>query len=234
MSKKGAQDIIQSIIGAEAYTEGHGPDGGVMRPPVITVSRYFGAGGTEISRLLAERLGVRLFDRDLLKEVIKEAKGDKFLLEKMDERVTTLMDDLMHTFFSDKGASKDDFFHYLARVVLGITQTGGVVVGRGAHLLVPKGVFRIRLEGSLAVCTKRVAKNMDIKRVRAERLIVRTNKERASFVEKLAKRFPPDGSEFDLTINTDIFTQDQVVDLILHAMREASLLPPADKGPKKA
>ena len=34
--------------------------------PVITISRQYGAGGREIAGLVAEKLGVKLYDRCLL------------------------------------------------------------------------------------------------------------------------------------------------------------------------
>lgn len=230
MSSENALDIINSIIGAEMYAEEHhGKPKGPVRP-LVTVSRYFGANSTEISRLLAQRLGVQLYDRELLDAVIKESNADKYLVERLDEHSTSFLDDVVHSFFSKKSASSEDFYHNLIKVLMGIAQAGGVIVGRGAHLLLPKRqVFRLRIEGSLEVCTKRVAERMDIKPGKAEKLIIATNKERTRFVKELYRRYPSNKAYYDMVVNTDMFSDDQVVEIVALAMKFAGFkVPPRE------
>src|SRR2546430_2170793 len=40
-----------------------------MAPPVITVTRQYGSGGSDIARLVAERLGWELVDNEFVEEV---------------------------------------------------------------------------------------------------------------------------------------------------------------------
>lgn len=40
---------------------------------VITIGRQFGSGGRELGRLLASRLGIAYYDKELLFEAAKEA-----------------------------------------------------------------------------------------------------------------------------------------------------------------
>lgn len=223
MAEKSAQEIIQSIIGAVAYAEEQKKQqGNPVLKPVVTISRFFGAGGTDVARLLAERLGVQLYDQELLKEVIKTAKADKFLMAKMDERVTSLMEDFVQSLLSSKAISKDDFIYHLAKVALGIAESGGVIVGRGTNMILTQGqAFRVRIDGSMSVCVERVAKNLVIKKKKAEKLILAENEERARFAAKVAKRFPSDRYPFELIISTDTFTPGQAVNLILAGMKEA-------------
>lgn len=226
MVDKSPQEIIQSIIGAELYEEervgeGEGKAKKVPLKPLVTVSRYFGANGTDTARLLAERLGVRLYDQELLDAITKEARADKYLMKQLDERVTGLMDDLINSIFTKKSASKDDFYHYMAKVILGISQQGGVIVGRGAHLLLTgHPAFRLRVEGSLDACAQRVAKRLDLKKKKAERLVEKTNEERAEFVRKMFKNISPDTFYYDMVVNSDTYTPEQVVNLAVAGMKE--------------
>ena len=41
---------------------------------VITIGRQFGSGGREIGRLIAEKLGIEYYDKELLAEAEKEAE----------------------------------------------------------------------------------------------------------------------------------------------------------------
>ena len=44
-----------------------------MEKKVIAISREFGSGGRTIGRLVAERLGIGFYDRDIIKKVVKES-----------------------------------------------------------------------------------------------------------------------------------------------------------------
>jgi cytidylate kinase len=223
--------IIQSIVGADLYSttttkKGTAPKSKMA--PLVTISRFYGAGSGDISRMLSERLGVQLYDKELLKSIVKDAKADKHLLDRLDERVTNLVDELVHSFFSKKSTNKDSFLRYMAKVILGIGPSGGVIIGRGAHLILPEDrTFRIRLEGSMKACIKRVANRKSVKKSKAEKMILKVNKERLKFHKELVKRYPTSVDGYDLTINTDRFTAEQCVEIILVAMQEIGFKIPA-------
>ncbi|MBF0612178.1 MAG: cytidylate kinase-like family protein [Magnetococcales bacterium] len=227
MFDRSPEAVIQSLVSAELYSEGHLKEDGSPMVPLVTVSRSCGSNGTLIAQQLSERLKVRFYDKELLNEIVKVAKGDKYLLERLDEHATTLMDELIHTFFAKKGVSRHDFHHYLIKVVLGISRTGGVIVGRGAHLLVPHPrVFRLRLEGSLPICAKRIAERMGVKPAKAEKIILKTDADRDEFVKKIFKSYPTKRIFYDLVVNTDNFTTQQVVNIVAVAMAEAGFAVP--------
>ncbi len=53
---------------------------------IITVSREYGSGGLDISKILSEKLGVELFDKKLIEEIAKDMGMDPEQLEKYDEK----------------------------------------------------------------------------------------------------------------------------------------------------
>jgi cytidylate kinase len=53
----------------------------------ITIAREYGSGGGIVARLLADRLGWRLLDRDLLNEVARAANVAPAVAERYDERI---------------------------------------------------------------------------------------------------------------------------------------------------
>lgn len=232
MAKTEPQKAIQSIIGSELYRvdgEKKKGDRTPSGPPLVTISRQMGTCSGITAKLLAERLGVELYDKGLLKAIVKEAKDDKQLLEQLDERATSLVDDMVHAFLSKKSTNKDAYFRYMAKVILNIGPAGGVVVGRGAHVLLPEGrAFRVRLEGSPKVCAARIAASKDIKKGKALKLVEKTNKERDKFAEEVAKRYPGDFTGYDLTLNADLFEPEQMVRIIVAAMIERGFPVPAE------
>ncbi|MBF0445742.1 MAG: cytidylate kinase-like family protein [Magnetococcales bacterium] len=230
--EKDMQGILQSIIKVELYGK-HKDEKKAPTIPVVTVSRYCGANGSETAALLAEKLGVQLYDQNLLDTITKEVKTDKYLLERLDEKATGPIDDFIHSVFTKHGASKDDFYRGMIKVILDSSRNGGVIVGRAAHLLTTSNrMFRLRLEGSLPVCTERVAKRMNVKKSKARKFILKTNEERVKFVKKVFDRYTSDTAYYDMVINTDMYTPEQLVNLVIMTMSEAGfrVTPPKIKG----
>ena len=55
---------------------------------VITVSREFGSGGKAIGKLVAEKLGYKFYDAEIIDEVVKSSGLAKEIVEKYDEYAT--------------------------------------------------------------------------------------------------------------------------------------------------
>ena len=44
-----------------------------MKKNIIAISREFGSGGRTIGRLVAQKLGIQFYDRDIIKKVVEES-----------------------------------------------------------------------------------------------------------------------------------------------------------------
>ncbi len=95
-------------------------------------------------------------------------------------------------------------------------------------------MFRLRLEGSLPVCIERVAERMDVRKSKARKIILKTNEERTKFVKKVFTRYTNHKAYYDMVINTDLYTPDQLVNLVIMTMKEAGFRVTPQKSKKKA
>ena len=59
-----------------------------MSKKVITISREFGSGGRSIGRAVAERLGYRFYDQEIIMQVAESSGLSKEIVEKYDEYAT--------------------------------------------------------------------------------------------------------------------------------------------------
>ena len=55
---------------------------------IVTISREFGSGGRTIGKLVAEKLGYRFYDGELIDEVVKSSGLSREIVEKYDEYAT--------------------------------------------------------------------------------------------------------------------------------------------------
>src|SRR5438034_2990395 len=68
-----------------------------MAPPVITGTRQYGAGGSDIARLVAERLGWELVDNQFVEAVARRAGVPPDEVAQREERAPGLLERLART-----------------------------------------------------------------------------------------------------------------------------------------
>jgi cytidylate kinase len=189
---------------------------------VVTVSRGYGSLGKQVAQALADRLGVRACDRSILEEVASRANVDLELVTKLDETVRHSRIEPWKDFFVGQSFSEERYLHHLVKVVMNISRKGGVIIGRGAHLILgPKRAFRVRIIGSPEICAQRIAERRQLDLDAAKKRVEIIDRQRAEYVQKLYGVDSADNSVFDLVINSDRFGLEQIVELILKGMQLA-------------
>ena len=231
--KCSVERLIEGLIGVELAQERKAVEEKAAQARkasyVVTVSRGFGSLGKRIAQALADRLGVRCCDRSILEGVAERAHVDIKLVERLDENLEHVSTTPWKEFFKGKSFRKERYLHYLVKVVMNISKKGGVIVGRGAHLILGPGrSFRVRIIGSLEACAQRVAEREHLDIEAAREKVVTVNRQRADYLEQLYGEGINDCSDYDLVLNTDRFDEEQAVALILHSMQQAGYDIPAE------
>ncbi len=101
---------------------------------IITISREFGAGGGEIGRKVADKLGFELYDKALIMQAARSANIDPTTMIKHDEKVSTLAA-FTQSFFDLYNSPLDArLFDAEKEVIKKIGEHGKcVIVGRNAN-----------------------------------------------------------------------------------------------------
>lgn len=212
--------LVEAIVKAHA-AEMHGERG--AERPVVTLSRDHGSGGREIAQHLAKRLAVPVFDKELLDAVVERSGADPRLMAQLDEKTRGFWDSWIVSMLSGENVLEDNYRRHLVKVVLGIFNTGngGVIVGRGAHLVLARqNVFRVRIIAPPETCAERVARERRIGLEEAGKEVASVNEGRAKFVWDVFKQRLNEPAAFDLTINTDHLSQyEEAAEIIVFAMQ---------------
>lgn len=202
---------------------------------VVTVSRDFGSMGKLAAQLLAETLKLRCCDRYILQEVARRAHVDEELVSVLDEHVSKINSHWWQHLLQKEALSYEDYYHYLVKTVLSVSRTGGVIIGRGAHLILgEKKAFRVRITGSVEKCAERVARREKIDIKDAIQLVHKVNNERAEYLKILYDTDINDPSNYDLVLNSDRYNCEQIVDLIRDSMEKAGYKLPDETRIKAA
>ncbi len=197
---------LLSVISAMAEVAERTPKeaGGRPKRPVITISRDLGSGGDEIARRLADRLGLELFDEKVLTEVAARLEDDPAIVRMIDEGFGRAKDMWLYRLFSGNDIGPDTYRDTLIKVVMSLGRLGGVIVGRGAHVILAEScALRLRIAGSEAVCAHRVMAEKGIGEAEAKTRVHDTNHRRGKFVWDVFHSRLSDASQFDMTLNSD-------------------------------
>ena len=213
-------DALLSFMKSDDYQATHA----VTReppPPVITLARDHGAGGEAIATKVAELLGVRALDKEILDAVVAEAKSDPQLMRQLDEKSPARGGMFLYASLMGLNDPLSEYQKLLTRAVNAIAFQGGVILGRGAHLLLRGQLrFRVRIVGSEDICAHRLAGDAAAAVPAKLEEVRKINAARAKFFEDTFKVSNQDPLQYDLIINTDRFTDlNEVADLIVQAFK---------------
>ena len=187
---------------------------------VVTLSREPGSGGRIIANRLAEKLGIDIFHQEVIHEMAKSAHVSEQLLETLDEKGLSTLEDWISSLVNKRYLWPDRYFQHLMKVIGTIGKHGrAVIVGRGANfILPPEKRFRLRIVAPQAWRISNVAKEYDISAEDAKRRVMRTESDRRAFIRKYFNAEIADPTNYDLIINTAVLGVDDAVKVISSAL----------------
>ncbi len=219
------QELIQSLVRSE-YQHERKDSREAPTPPLVTISRDHGSGGCEIARRLAKALNIPIWDREILDAIAHAANSDPELMAQLDDKIKTRKDTWIYNLLSGQNAFIASYRHHLVNVALALAQRGGVIIGRGVHLILAnRPVFRLRVVGSLDTCARRVMASEQLDYERAIERVKQVNKERDQFLWDTFHHHLDESACFDLIINTDKFDDrwDDTAEQLLRTIRLTGL-----------
>jgi len=96
----------------------------------VTISREFGAGGSEIGEGLARRLGWEVLDRDLLERMYDRFHVSRKMLEAVDETEASWVYDVLGTWVDQSAVGHEKYVAQLGKVVAAAARRQGRRPGR--------------------------------------------------------------------------------------------------------
>ena len=192
---------------------------------VVTIARGFGSGGRTIGKMLAEKLGVKFYDNELIR-IASDASGiNEALFGQSDEKTKNGL-------FGKPGVykgevivpgktgfiSEENLFNYQAMVIKKLaSEESCVIVGRCADYVLrdEPHVVRVFIYADEEQCIKNAAEVKGItERKEAIKTITATDKERAAYYKAHTGREWIDARNYDLCLNSGDLGFDKCVDII--------------------
>ena len=194
---------------------------------IITIGRQFGSGGHQVGRKLAKELGLKIYDKELLKLVAEESGICEKVLENYDEKPTS---SLMYSIVMDVYPSMNYVGTTLNQQIYqaqydAIRRLGErescVIVGRGADYILRdcKDLTSVFVHAPLDFRVKRVAEFEHITEAKARDMVIKADKKRASFYNFQTEKKWGAVDSYNLAVDTSDLGIDGAVKLIQQYIR---------------
>ena len=171
---------------------------------VITISRQYASGGRYVGKILANKLGINFYDKELILLASKESGLSQKYISKTDES-------------KRKNENDDRIFIAESKVIKRIAKKEScVIVGRCADYILKdnKDVLKVFLYSSDEAKIKRAVKYYGLNSENALSEINRVNKEREKHYKFYTGRNWIDMNNYDLMINVDLKGTDTTAEII--------------------
>ena len=201
--------------------------------PVITISRQYGSLGDEIGRDVAQRLGLRFVDHDIIDEVAQRLGVSAESLDKRDERSGRLVGELVRTmqqFYpatlaprmdaDDSGVEEAAYLQMIRQVLWEVARTNqAVILERGSPFILAHHpeIVHVLVMAPLEIRVERVMAAESLDHQQAVQRIQHVDDDRSRYVRHFYHANWLDMANYDLIVNTGHFTQFQAVSLICTA-----------------
>lgn len=190
----------------------------------ITIGRQNGCGAHEIADQLAEALGLKLYDKDLIHMTSDESKlSEEFVSAKEEKMTSNVLFDLVNEAYgysSEDIAPKDTLFLAQSKVIRNIAAEGNaIIIGRCSDYILKdqQNVLNIYLQAPLSYRAKRYADKNNLTLKDAEEKLKKGDKQRAYNYHYYTHRVWGFSGNYNLCLDVS-YGKEYVIEQILHTI----------------
>ncbi len=193
------QDIV--VINQNQKADYQGPK------IVVTISREYGSGGRYVGKLLADRMHLPFYDKELISLAAKESGLSSAYIVKNDEIMASS---------KYKDNNDDRLFVAEVKVIKDLAKHSCVIVGRCSDYILKdtKNTLKVFLYSDMDSKVKRTVKYYGISKEKAEKQIESINRKREKHYKYYTDRAWKNPNNYDLMLNVDLLGVEKCAELI--------------------
>lgn len=190
---------------------------------VVTVSREFGSGGRYVGRLVADKLGIKLYDKEFVMKLAEETGLDAKYIENNEQKRVSL-NNLNNGYYFGLNNADELFFKESELIRKIASKESCVIVGRCADFILKdrKDVIKVFVYSNMEDKIKRATEIYGMKKSKAKREIKRIDKLRAIHYKYYTEKEWDNHSNYDICINSDTLGVEKAADLICEMVKDKS------------
>lgn len=216
MKNMGKEKTVES----RALIDDTSTDNKLKKNVVITVAREYGSGGRYVGRLVADILGIKFYDKDIITKLAEETGLTEEYIENNEES-KELLDALNNGYSGMPNA--DELFIKESELIKKLAEEDScVIIGRCADFVLKdkENVLKIFIYSDMAGKIARAKEYYGLDTEKAKKEIKRINKLRANHYKYYTDRVWDEHLNYDLSINSDCLGVERTAEIICSLVKE--------------
>ena len=195
---------------------------------VITISRQFGAGGITVGEVVAQKLGYKFYDNEIIQLLAKEAKVSTNWVEDLEKEAGGALQkfisqvvpkSMVERILDDKRGYIDEeiYVDLLHLIIKKIADDGNaVIIGRGGQYILAgqPDVYHILLVADKSDRIKFIEEKYGLRPKRAVQTVNFDDKRRVNLYRKFGREDYDHPIHYQLVINTSKISREKAADLV--------------------
>ena len=194
---------------------------------IIAIGRQFGSGGHEIGEKLAKKLGIKFYDKELIKLIAKESGLCEKVLESSDEKPTNsllysiVMDIYPSVMYTGPTIDQQIYQANYDAIRRLAERENCVIVGRCADYILRDhpGLVSVFVHADKDFRAARVAEEYKLPDAKVRDMLVKTDKKRANYYNFQSEKQWGAATSYNLCIESSALGIDNSVELIMEYIK---------------
>ena len=188
---------------------------------VITLSREYGSGGRYIGKLIADKLEIKLYDKEFVVKLAEETGLSEEYIEDNEQKRSPL--EILNNGYYASLNNSDDLFIKESELIKEVANNEScVIIGRCADFILKdkENVLKVFVTSSMEDKISRATTYYGLDKEKAKKEISRINKLRANHYKYYTENDWKDPSNYDICINSDAIGVENAANLICEMVAE--------------
>lgn len=198
---------------------------------IISIGRQFGSGGKEVALRIGEKLGIPVYDNELISHAAEESGFSKDLFVKSDEKrslfsVSSFFTSGRYGTIVDQYVSDHELFRIQSEVIRDIASKGSAIfIGRCSDYILrelPK--LDVFITAPLEERVKRVCSRAKLSEEQAKSLIAKKDKTRETYYNYFTFKNWGVAGNYNLCIDSSILGIEGTADIVIEMAKKRGIL----------
>ncbi len=211
-------------VESKALIDDTSTDNQLNQHVVITIAREYGSGGRYVGRLIADKLGIKFYDKDFIEKLAQETGLSEEYIEENEQKMSKFSN-FNNGYYIGLNNSDDLFLKESELIKELADKESSVIIGRCADFILKdrKDVLKVFIYSNMEDKVKRATEIYGFDKIKAEKEIKRIDKLRSNHYKHYTEKEWKDYSNYDICINSDKLGVEKSAELICEMVKEKEM-----------
>ena len=208
-------------VNSQALADDTLEDNKLNKHIVITISREYGSGGRYVGRLIADKLGIKFYDKEIITKLAEKTGLSEEYIES-NEQKKELLANLNSGYYFGLNNSDELFLKETELIKELANKESCVIIGRCADFILKdrKNIMKVFIYSNMEDKINRVTTFYKLDKEKAQKEITRIDKLRVNHYKYYTEKEWNNHSNYDICINTATLGVEKSAELVCEAVKQ--------------